>query len=178
MRFAFTRPEDGGLTIVIAAPKETLLPLIGTPDEAGVMRLSDEDYRSHVLERSIPKGVDFIELADDWQPPDDRTYRDAWVKAAGKVEVDMPKARNIHRDRLRAERAPKLAALDADYLKADEAGDLAAKARITAEKQALRDVTADPGIEAAKTPQELKAVIPSVLRRSGEGHSPAAQKKG
>lgn len=164
MRFAFTRPEDGGLTIIIAAPKGALLPLIGKVDELGVRSLSDEDYRAHVIDRSIPKGVAFIELADDWTPPDDRTFRDAWVKAANKIEIDMPKARNIHRDRLRALRAPKLAALDADYLKADETGDATAKTRIAAEKQALRDVTADPGIEAAKTPQELKAVLPAPLR--------------
>ena len=34
---------------------------------------------------------------------------------------------------------------------------------IEAQKQSLRDATADPAIEAAQTPEALKAVWPSVL---------------
>ena len=64
---------------------------------------------------------------------------------------------------MRRARAPLLAAKDAEYTHADARGDAVAKARIEAERQALRDVTADPAIEAAKTPEELKAVWPEVL---------------
>ena len=58
----------------------------------------------------------------------------------------------------------KLAALDVEYQHADERGDVAEKARIAAKKQALRDVTADPAIEAAQTPEALKAVWPDILK--------------
>mgnify|MGYP001567168287 CR=1 FL=1 len=76
---------------------------------------------------------------------------------------DMTKCRAIHKDNLRRLRAPKLAALDIDYDKADEDGNQVLKAQIAAKKKALRNVTADPRIAAATTPEQLKAVIPDVL---------------
>lgn len=96
----------------------------------------------------------------------DRTFRNAWKDAPGrgKPDVDMPKAREIHRERLRRLRTPLLEQLDADYMRADESGDQQEKRRVAAQKQALRDVPADPRIDAAQTPEELKAVIPEVLR--------------
>jgi hypothetical protein len=95
--------------------------------------------------------------------PADRYFRNAWTDGGAAIAVDMPKARDIHRDRMRQARQPRLAALDIEYQRADERGDAAAKADIAARKQALRDVTADPAIEAAKTPEDLHAVWPAVL---------------
>ena len=96
--------------------------------------------------------------------PADRTFRNAWMVNSGKVEHDMEKCRSLHRDRLRAMRTEKLAALDVDYMRADESGDIQKKNQIAQLKQKLRDVTADPMIDAAETPEELKLVIPDVLR--------------
>jgi hypothetical protein len=88
--------------------------------------------------------------------PADRVFRGAWQFSGAAVEIDMAKARDIHRDNLRAERAPKLAALDVAYMKALEtSGDTAS---IAAEKQALRDVTADARIAGAATPDALNAL--------------------
>ena len=61
-------------------------------------------------------------------------------------------------------RAPLFGEADVDYLKADEAGDGAAEASVRSYKQALRDVPQDPRIDAAETPEELKAIVPDVLR--------------
>ena len=92
-------------------------------------------------------------------PKSGRVFRDAWKDdGTNKPGVDMPKAREIHRRRLRKLRAPLLEALDTDYMRADEAGDNQRKKEIAARKQALRDVTADPAIEAAQTPEELLKV--------------------
>ena len=88
--------------------------------------------------------------------PTDRTFRGAWQYNGNAVEIDMSKARDIHKDNLRAERAPRLEALDVDYMKALEAGSGADA--IAAKKKTLRDVTADSKIAAAKTPDELKAL--------------------
>lgn len=93
----------------------------------------------------------------------DRTFRNAWKHGPGQPDVDMPKAREIQRNRLRRMRAPLLEQLDTEYMRADEAGNQQEKLRIAQRKQALRDVTIDPRIDAAKTPEELKAVIPAVL---------------
>lgn len=95
--------------------------------------------------------------------PADDAFRDAWVDTGSAVAVDMPKARDIHRNRLRAMRAPLLAALDVEYQRADEKGDSSAKAKIAAKKQALRDVTSDPAIDAAKTTNKLAAAVPAAL---------------
>lgn len=97
--------------------------------------------------------------------PQDRTFRNAWCDVTPEpvVDIDMAKARNIHRDRLREMRAPKLAALDVEYQRADELNDGAQKMAIAARKQALRDVTKHPDIDAAQTPEQLKAAIPNIL---------------
>ena len=95
-----------------------------------------------------------------------RTYREAytWTTKAPTIDIDMEKCKEIHRHDLRRARAPLLADLDVDYQRADERGDAAEKQRIAAKKQALRDVTDDPAIEAAKTPEELMAAVPEVLK--------------
>lgn len=93
--------------------------------------------------------------------PADRTFRGAWQFSGAAVEIDMAAAKEIHRDNLRAARKPLLDALDVDYMKALETGGDASA--IAAEKQKLRDVTADARIEAATTPDELKALTLEVL---------------
>jgi Iap family predicted aminopeptidase len=80
------------------------------------------------------------------------------------ITLNMAKAREIQRDRIRALREPLFADLDVAYQRADENGDAEAKAAIAARKQALRDATKDPAIDAAKTPEELKAAIPDALK--------------
>ncbi len=102
---------------------------------------------------------------DDSEIPADRTFRNAWKdEGPSYISIDMPKAREIHKDNLRQKRTPLLAALDVEYQRADEQGDAALKAKIAVKKQALRDVTIHPAITAAKTPDELKAAIPDALK--------------
>ena len=80
------------------------------------------------------------------------------------ITVNMDKARDIKKDMIRADRTPKLEALDVEFMRAVEAGDTAAQATIAVKKQALRDATDDPAIAAATTPDELKAVVPTALQ--------------
>ena len=93
--------------------------------------------------------------------PADRTFRGAWQFTGSAVEVDMTSAKEIHKNNLRTARKPLLDALDVDYMKALETGGDASA--IAAEKQKLRDVTADSRIEAATTPEELKALTLDAL---------------
>lgn len=95
--------------------------------------------------------------------PQDRTFRNAWQFNGDAVEVDMALAREIHRNNLRAERGPRLEALDTEWFRAAETGDADAQAAIAAQKQALRNVTADGRIDSAATPDELKALTLDVL---------------
>jgi len=55
------------------------------------------------------------------------------------ITVNMDKARAITKDRLRAERAPLLSALDVQFQRAQETN--ADTTAIVAEKQRLRDIT-------------------------------------
>ena len=151
-RILFTRP-DGGLSVVI--------PVINTLGEAEGFTEAD------ALERALaklPADALNVRVVDETDIPTDRTYRNAWMDAgSGSVTHDMTKAREIHKNKLRELRAPKLAALDVDYIRADEAGNAALKTQIAQQKQALRDVTADPAIAAAQTVDELKLVIPEIF---------------
>lgn len=79
------------------------------------------------------------------------------------IIVNMTKALEIKKDMIRAERAPLLAALDIEMMRAIESGNSAKQAEIAAKKQALRDVTKDPVLTQAKTPDELKAAKPKAL---------------
>ena len=88
--------------------------------------------------------------------PTDRTFRGAWTFNGNAVEIDMTAALAIHKDNLRAERAPRLAALDVAYMKALEAGTGAAE--IAAQKETLRNITDDARLAAATTPDALKAL--------------------
>lgn len=95
--------------------------------------------------------------------PDNRTFRGAWSinTEQSVVYVDMDIARDIWRDKIRQARIGKLEALDAQFMKALETG--ADTTEIVAQKQALRDAPADPAINAATTPEELKLVQPAGL---------------
>lgn len=74
------------------------------------------------------------------------------------INVDMAKAPNIWRDKLRADRQPILDRLDVEYQRADEAGDTVWKSDVASRKQALRDAPQDPRIDSAATPEELKLI--------------------
>lgn len=79
------------------------------------------------------------------------------------ISIDMDKAREIHRENIRRDRAPLMAALDVAYQRADEAGDSAAKADVVARKKVLRDLPADPRIDAAQTADDLLSVAIPVI---------------
>ena len=69
--------------------------------------------------------------------------------------IDMAKAREIHKNKIRVARKPLLEALDIEFQKAQETG--ASTTDIVAKKQALRDAPADSGIAAASDTDALKA---------------------
>jgi hypothetical protein len=72
-------------------------------------------------------------------PQADNDFFNAWELADGVVTVNLDKAKEITKARLRAQREPLLAAQDVLYMRAMEAqADVSA---IVAEKQRLRDVT-------------------------------------
>jgi len=79
------------------------------------------------------------------------------------IEYDLDKTKGLKRTYIRVEREDKLKKLDIEFMKALEQNDTAAQAAVAEKKQRLRDAPADPSIEAATTPDEVKAVRPSIL---------------
>jgi len=68
------------------------------------------------------------------------------------IHVNINKAKDITKDKLRAERKPLLEALDVEFIKAQEQGtDTSA---IVAEKQRLRDITKT--VDSMTTVEQLK----------------------
>jgi hypothetical protein len=94
------------------------------------------------------------------QLPEDRYFRDAWKLEDGELVIDVEAAKEIQRDVWRKMRKPKLDALDLEFMRAIEESDSARQAEITAEKNALRDVTE------TELPNDLAAIkttIPTIL---------------
>lgn len=100
-----------------------------------------------------------------------RTFRDAWVLDGEAVVIDMDSARDIHRAVLRQARPALFLPLDdtlrrlarkdlLDGLNEDERAEARAA---EAACQVLRDITADPRIEAAASPDELAALTITAL---------------
>jgi hypothetical protein len=69
-------------------------------------------------------------------------------------------AKTIWYDAFRQARAPLLAALDIEFMRAVESGDTALQSEIAGKKQALRDVTS---IELPDTLEGIKATWPEIL---------------
>ena len=69
--------------------------------------------------------------------------------------IDMAKAKELHKNKIRDARTPKLASLDIEFQKALETS--ASTTDIVAKKQALRDAPAAAGISTASNVDELKA---------------------
>jgi len=75
------------------------------------------------------------------------------------IYIDIPKAKDIWKDKIRVARKLALEKLDVDYMRANEAGtDTTA---IVADKQTLRDLPAV--VDTATTTDEIKAVWNEML---------------
>ena len=87
-------------------------------------------------------------------PNADNDFFDAWELSGSTVSVNLPKAKEITKKRLRAEREPLLQAQDVLFQRALEtAADTIA---IVAEKQRLRDITNQ--VDSATTTAQLRGM--------------------
>lgn len=162
--------DDGSLSILsfLTVGRGTTLPYGAQWIEPGVWQREPNDTNVfHEISRAFPFMSDTgstlpkptgYRVVTTLEVPQDRTYRDAWMHDGVTIIHHMGKAKEIHRNILRAERAPLLADLDVQYQKADEKNDAAEKMDIAKRKQELRDITKLPSIEAATTIEDLKKI--------------------
>ena len=95
-----------------------------------------------------------IIVDSDTLPNSDNDFFDAWELSGSTVSVNISKAKEITKKRLRAEREPLLAAQDVLFQRALEtSSDTSA---IVAEKQRLRDITTQ--VDSATTTAQLRAM--------------------
>lgn len=175
-RIIYTDPQSGNLFVVLPAEGARLCNKItlddgtelsaetvvsadslarGWPIQGAVADWAEveDEFVARIAAKDVPQGVSF-QIVDEADIPLDRTFRNAWKEGSQGIEHDMVKCREITKDRLRAERAPLLAALDVAFQRALEVnGNTAA---IVAEKQRLRDIT--KLVTASLTLDELKAL--------------------
>jgi hypothetical protein len=130
--------------------------IIFTNDNGGVATCvpTGEISIEAVLEKDVPqgRGARIVNAAD--LPNQYNDFYNAWEMDATSVTINLTKAKEITKDRLRAERAPLLQAQDIAFQRALEEG--ADTAAIVAEKQRLRDIT--QLADQATTLEELRAL--------------------
>jgi len=146
-RIVCTRP-DGGISIVV--------PAISVDDPPSFTE-------AEALQRAranVPSDAVSTRDVEASALPSSRVFRDAWVLSGASIVVDMPRARTIHRERIRQRAAVLIARADADWISAEQNHDNAAKAAALARKLALVAAPNDPAIAAATTPEQLAAVDP------------------
>ena len=164
-RIVYTR-ADGGLTITNLA----------WGSGSSLMGMTDDEYMAYVIENDVLGRADGRGPADgktyrvisssDIPTGDARIFRDAWEDTGSVVQVNLPKARIIHMDRIRLARNEELARKDITFMRAVETGDTSAQSTVATEKQVLRDIPATfnittgvttPALLQAKWPTELPA---------------------
>ena len=103
-----------------------------------------------IIAKDVPPGTTY-EVVEDATIPVDREFRNAWKHD---LTVDIQKAQEITKNRLRSERQPVLEKLDVEVMK--NITDPVKLAEIEAQKQFLRDIT--KVVDTLTTVEELKAV--------------------
>ena len=104
--------------------------------------------------KDVPSGLDYF-IVEDSDIPKNTFFSQAWKIVDGKIEMDITKAREVHRENIRMARQEKLAELDIEFQRALESS--SDTSTIVAKKQALRDAPADSAIDAATDEAGLKA---------------------
>ena len=76
------------------------------------------------------------------------------------IGINLEKAKDVWRDKIRIARTEKFKQLDIEFMRAVETADTDTQTAVAAQKQALRDAPADSAITNATTTNELKTIQP------------------
>jgi hypothetical protein len=126
-----------------------------------ITSISYETTFEQVL-NSLPKDTTAF-VTESENLPEDVTFFNAWELDGEEVVVNLTKAREIWKDRLRQARKPVLEKLDIEYMRALENEDTTRVEEIVSVKKKLRDITVAKELTSAKSIENIKAFWPSVL---------------
>ena len=154
---AVTRERDVGL---IPFPTEA-------ERQARIVELALAGFAPSMMPDFPPPGgphwvVDETELPSGVVSEENDYFFDCWEWNNG-CKVNMPKARDLHMDQIRSVRNTELAKLDAPFMQALEARDVAEQQRIADLKQQLRDIPQTFDLNVFTTPESLKSSWPLEL---------------
>ena len=133
--------------------------IIYTNDNGNVVvvtPVSTELTVDEIAAKDVPAGKSYT-IVEDAQVPTDRSFRDAWALSDGSIQVEMTKAKDLMRDKIREVRKDLLASEDVTFMRAVETADADAQAASAARKQALRDAPLASAISNASDVTALKA---------------------
>lgn len=124
---------DGGVSIVVPAPKEMLEKALGP--------MTTQEYEDHVRTRSIPAEATNVRDLEDVDIPTSREFRDAWEdsQTGTQIDISLEKAKEIQLKKLRVLRDTALKENDKEFNIAMKKGQ--ATSEIETKAQALRDAT-------------------------------------
>ena len=118
--------------------------------------VSTELTVEEIAAKDVPAGKSYT-IVEDSQVPTDRSFRDAWALSDGSIQVEMTKAKDLMRDKIREVRKDLLASEDVEFMRAVETANAYAQAASAARKQALRDAPSASAISNASDVTALKA---------------------
>ena len=81
------------------------------------------------------------------------------------ITINLTKAKDIAKNNLRAERAPLLASLDVQFMRAVESGNTSLQTAIAGQKQELRDITIHSSITDASDVNSLKTAMTTLIEQ-------------
>lgn len=94
--------------------------------------------------------------------PTNRVFRDAWTING---TIDITRAKDIWKNKVRVARNKRLQELDIEWMKAMEQGEISKATAIANQKKTLRDITDREEITNASSVQELESFWPDILER-------------
>jgi len=128
--------------------------IYSTDTGVAVIHPTGELTIDEVAAKDVPEGAAY-QIVDDSVIPSDRTFRNAWRKGLGRVDIDLPAAREITHEKRRAKRATEFAPLDIKATIPSEAA--AAETARAAIRDKFDAMQAD--IDACSDVDALKAII-------------------
>ena len=81
------------------------------------------------------------------------------------ITINLTKAKDIAKNNLRTERAPLLASLDVQFMRAVESGNTSLQTAIAGQKQELREITIHSSITDASDVNSLKTAMTTLIEQ-------------
>lgn len=143
------------------------------PEPIGPM--TEEEAIEYILKKDVPARVwhpdykynrQMYRIVTREDIPVDQTYRDCWRLSEREndlIAIDVDKAKEVWKKKMRNARELIFPKLDTDFFRALEFADIDKQKEIAERKRLLREVTALPELENAKTVEEIEAIWPEYL---------------